>query len=77
MGSPKWTLEHILLCEELFCYILHACIPGWCIPCGHLAFDLVWCLFFLCTPLMNNIWCMLVPISTCDELACRASVHMP
>lgn len=45
MGSPKWTLEHILLCEELFCYILHACIPGWCIPCGHLAFDLVWCFF--------------------------------
>jgi hypothetical protein len=51
VSSPRWTLEHILLCGELFYYILHACILGGHIPCGHLAFDLVWCLFLVVHPL--------------------------
>jgi hypothetical protein len=54
VSSPRWTLEHILLCGELFYYILHACILGGRIPCGHLAFDLVWCLFLVVRPLHEH-----------------------
>jgi hypothetical protein len=56
VSSPRWTLENILLCGEVFYYTLHACIIGGRIPCRHLAFDLIWCLFLVaCPPLMRII----------------------
>jgi hypothetical protein len=55
MSSPRWTLEHILLRGDLFYYILHACIFGGRIPCGHVAFDFIWCLFLVVGPPLMSI----------------------
>jgi hypothetical protein len=78
VSFPRWTLEHILLCGELFYYTLDTCILGRHIPCGHLAFDLVWCLFLMGhPPLMSIILFFHYYFWMRASCLGKAIVHMP